>query len=156
MILPTAGSLALTRCGYSNATLSGNGLRSANMTLAGDNGKTVVYTDREVSRTVLEHFDTFRDAADMTRLALADDQLMLPTDGIPHVETALASTRWRINHGVPSNMATVDNALPATAENPKRANSYTGYLYGQSGSFGCGSAPGSTATSRSRPTTPIL
>ena len=52
------GSLRLTRGGHSPATLSGTGVRTATMPLTsgGDAGKTVVYTDRELSLPLLEHF----------------------------------------------------------------------------------------------------
>ena len=71
-----AGSLRLTHGGYRTATLSGNGLRTATMALTsgGDSGKTVVYTDRELTRPLLEHYGNHRDTStggDRTRFNLA-------------------------------------------------------------------------------------
>lgn len=157
------GSLRLARSRHANASLSGNGLRSATMALTsgGDPGKTVVYTDRELSRPVLEHYATLRDSGDLTRLALTDAAVALPAGGIPHFTTTPpVGTQWRLSHGVSSSVAAVDgdltdndpaddqttllDDLPPTAENPRRANSYTGYLYGQSGQFICAPAAGAT------------
>ena len=60
--VPTS-SLTLTRGGYKTATLSGSGIRSATMALTSgaDSGKTVVYTDRELTRTLLAHYGNQRD-----------------------------------------------------------------------------------------------
>ena len=162
MTVPTSGSLRLMH-GSSTATLSGNGIRSATMTLTGtgDTGKTVVYTDRETSRAVLDHFDNRRNETVMTRFDLTENDIALGTGGaIDHVATPPVDTKWRIAHGVPASVGAVDgntvdndpadsettllDDLPATAENPKRANSYTGYLYGQSGTFVCSPVAGTT------------
>ena len=144
------GSLKLTRGGHAAATLSGTGIRTATMALTsgGDSGKTVVYTDRELSRPLLEHFGARRDPMDMTRLSLTAP-LALPGAGtIPHPQT---STQWRITHGVPTSVAGVDITpddttdpltLPEGAADAKTAASYAGTLYGKSGRFVCGGVDG--------------
>ena len=151
------GKLKLSRSRHSTATLSSRtGLRSATIALTsgGDPGKTVIYTDLELERSVLEHYGSLRNDTDMTVLELTDDDLQLGASGnVVYDAMPQASTRWRIAlpSGVSTNVAAVaenpsgaaddpsrvKNFLPVTAKAPKRANSYTGYLYGQSGTFVC-------------------
>ena len=149
------GRVALARGGHSPGTLSGAGLRSATMALrsGGDSGKTVIYGNPELDRPVLEHFGSSRDSTDDTRLLLSGAGALagaaaLPAAGeIPHVATPRVDTVWRVSHGrTPSVTArdgdddgtdiTVDD-LPATTRAARRANAYTGYLYGQPGQFVC-------------------
>ena len=142
-----SGSLTLTHGGYSTATLSGNGLRSTTMSLTsgGDSGKTVVYTDRELSRPLLDHFGAQRDSTDKTRfnLTLADadtaTNLGLPA-AIDHPQTSM---KWRVTHGFSTSVGgtTADPAVPDTPDT-KTAASYSGSLYGKSGSFVCGTVDG--------------
>ena len=139
------GSLRLTRSRHSNASLSGNGIRSATMTLTsgGDPGKTVVYTDRELSRPLLEHFGTARDENDMTRFALGAAPLTLPSPIL------VADTTWNVGHGLSTSIAGVDDdndpqtdpVLPSdanTARDPR--SSYSGSLHGLAGDFVCSGA----------------
>ena len=150
--VPSRGRLAIKHGGFRDATLGGSGLRSVTMPLAStvNTGKTVVYTDRELSRPLLDHYDSLRDSGDMTRFGLTGD-LAIAGGTIPHVATPQVSTMWRIAHGVPTSVAAQDNSadppvanvLPDTAEaaRPARA-SYTGHLHGLSGSFVCGGVSG--------------
>ena len=142
------GSLSLTRPGYSTATLSGTGVRTATLSLTsgGDSGKTVVYTDRELSRPLLVHYGELRDSNDLTRFALTTAPLTLPAN-------VLVSPIWKISHGVPTSLNAVDgnsadndpndpdttlrDDLPAGANDPRTKTSYTGTLHGKSGSFVC-------------------
>ena len=116
----------------------------------GDSGKTVVYTDRGLSRPLLEHFGAQRDPMDMTRfttLLVSGSPLLLPGTGtFPHPQT---SDQWRITHTVPTSVSIRREANTDTwdvsglpAANTKTATSYTGSLYGNSGSFVCGGADG--------------
>ena len=130
-------------------SLSGNGLRSTTMALTRgtDSGKMVVYTDRELSRSLLVHFGTARNETDVTRFDL-EAPIALAT--IPHFTTTPpVTTQWRISHGISGSVAGVADTsdppnytLPATAvaDNTKMAASYTGYLYGASGRFVCAGA----------------
>ena len=69
----TQSSLRLTRGGHGNgngsisriSNRSGSWIRSRTMALTSgaDSGKTVVYTDRELGRPLLEHFGQYRDSA---------------------------------------------------------------------------------------------
>ena len=144
----TKGRLTLTRGGYRIATLSGNGLRSATMALTRgtDSGKLVVYTDRELSRSLLTHFGSARDASDMTRFEL-EDPIALADGVIPHFPTTPPNTTlWRIGHNVPTSVVGESNGgdtptymAPddAGTTNMKTAPSYTGYLHGLQGRFVC-------------------
>lgn len=145
----TSGRLTLKRGGYSNGTLSGNGLRSTTMPLTRgtDAGKMVVYTDRELSRSLLSHFGSARNETDMTRFDLEAPIALGSGDSIPHFSTTPpVTTPWRISHGISGSVAGESDdgdpptySLPgdAVANNTKMAASYTGYLYGVSGSFIC-------------------
>ena len=155
MSVRSRGSLRLERSGYSTATLGGTGLRSATMTLSGtgDTGKTVIYTDRELSRKLLDHYGSLRDPADMTRFGLETGALVITDGSIAHTTTPTVSTVWRISHDITASVAAVDgddtdddpndpsttlrDDFPATAATTKMKNSYTGYLHGLSGTFVC-------------------
>ena len=144
--------LKLTRGGHRDATLSGSGLRMATMdlTVGGDSGKTVVYTDRELSRPLLDHFGARRDPADMTRFTLTGPLAITP---FPNPQI---SSQWRITHTVPTSVAGVDEdenadtplTLPTDAveRNTKTATAFSGSLYGKSGQFVCGGADGCQVT----------
>ncbi|MCE2476150.1 MAG: hypothetical protein J4F47_11505 [Alphaproteobacteria bacterium] len=138
------GRLRLTRGGYRTATLSGQGLRTTTMALTagGDSGKTVVYTDRELSRPLMVHFGGLRNADDMTLLNLTGN-LELPTGS----SISQTSTKWSVSHGVSSvagedldGMSDTPVTLPtdAATDNTRTAASYAGSLYGKSGRFVCG------------------
>ena len=131
-----SGSLRLTRGGHSPATLSGAGVRTATMSLTsgGDAGKTVVYTDWELSRPLLEHFGDWRDSTDMTRF---DVGLFVTPHALPNT-IPQTSMQWRITHQVSTSVATDNGSPPADAVAAKTATSYAGSLYGKPGRFVCG------------------
>jgi len=162
--VPTRGSVRLTRGGHRTATLSGNGMRSATMalTVGGDSGKTVVYTDRETTRLLLEHYGTARDTSatgDETRFDIAHASLGLTGALIPQT-----SRNWKISHGVSTSVAGVhvdddnDPQTPSsnddgdttttdpltvptnivTANTKPARDFYTGSLHGVGGRFVCG------------------
>ena len=84
----TAGSLRLTHGGFSPVTLSGRGLRSTTMTLTqgGDSGKTVVYTNRELTRPFLDHYANLKSTANAQRIQITG------TVGTATVPTAISFT----------------------------------------------------------------
>ena len=133
--LTTKGSVKLTH-GRSSATLSGSGLRSTTMSLtgAGATGKTVVYTDVELSRSVIEHYAPGQNA---TRLAVSSDYGDLTTDDV----IPQASGDWKITHGfsptIRGKTDAQDNVVEAVAPTAKLSPSYSGSLHGVSGSFRC-------------------
>ena len=130
--VPTRGSLSLKRNGYSPATLGGSGLRSATMNLirAGDPGKTVVYTDRELNRQLLEHYAP--DSTVQTRLPFGP---VATVDPVPALSTPIqinvADKNWKITHPfIPS--------AAVAGPGPKEMDpSYNGSLHGVSGHFAC-------------------
>ena len=146
--VPTRGRLTLTRGGYRTATLSGSGTRSATMALTSgaDSGKTVVYTDRQLSRLLLDHYGDQRDEDDMTRFDVGPDAGLLAITG---GEISQTSMQWRISHGVRTSVGAVENpeddidtrdTLPEGSADLKRADSYLGSLHGIQGRFVCSGA----------------
>ena len=165
--LTTNGRVRLTRgSSYTAATLgdrpsTGSGLRVATLPLAGtgDAGKTVIYTDIELTRSLVEEY---LPGQGETRLPL-NTPVQGTGQGSPEtlaVDTTTATTtipensaNWKISHGVPTSVNAVDgnpgdnvadqpntmllDDLPATAMNPRRASSYSGSLHGVSGRFVC-------------------
>ena len=131
--LATSGSLKLTH-GRRSATLRGSGLRSVTMsTGAGGTGKTVVYTDVELSRGVVEHYLPGQNA---TRLAVDSDFGDLDVDN----EIPQTSGDWKISHGFRTSIdGTTSNGdvVAATAPAAKSNTSYGGSLHGVSGRFVC-------------------
>ena len=127
--LTTSGSLKLTH-GRKSDTLRGSGLRSVTMsTGAGGTGKTVVYTDVELSRGVVEHYLPGQNA---TRLAVNTAFGDLTTDNvIPEV-----SGDWEISHDFKTSIEGT-NETPAVAPNEKSATSYSGSLHDVPGRFEC-------------------
>ena len=141
---PSVIRLTLKRGGHTTATLSGSGTRSATMALTNgsDSGKTVVYTDRELSKPLLEYFGSLRDSSDMTRFNLTGD-LALGSDE----KIFRTSTQWAIS--VPTSLVptsvptTLGNMLPGNVNEPKTpGNSYAGSLHGLLGRFVCGGQGG--------------
>ena len=159
------GRLRLTRGGFRDATLSGNGLRTATMDLTSgsDSGKTVVYTDRELSRPLLVHYGDQRNSMDETQLDVSGTTDTVTAVGLEAIieqnssgsgTTGIlaTSTKWKISSGRAASVAGVDTItddpdtardefppaadLPANAES-RSADSFPGTLYGQSGSFVC-------------------
>ena len=130
--VPTRGSLSLKLNGYSPATLGGSGLRSATMNLirAGDPGKTVVYTDRELNRQLLDHYAP--DSTVQTRLPFDP---IANVDPVPALSTRMqinvADKNWQITHLFSTSVA-MGTVVP-----PKMATFYNGSLHGVSGRFAC-------------------
>ena len=146
--VPTSGRLTLKR-GRQTATLSGTGLRSTTMTLpsGGDSGKAVIYTDRELSRKLEEHYGDLWDKTN-ARFNLNRDSgntdaptASPPTIGAGDISHAATTPppKWRIAHNVLTSAAIPVESTEAEVEikNTKRSPSYTGYLHGVSGRFFC-------------------
>ena len=153
--LTTRGRVRLTRgTSYSAATLgdrpsSGSGMRVATLPLtgSGDTGKTVIYTDIELTRSLVEEY---LPGSQETRLPLdtaVEGTGQTGPETLSNETIPEDSANWKISHGVPTSVnavvdpevpgATVRNTLPATAMNPRRAGSYSGSLHGVSGRFVC-------------------
>ena len=170
------GGLRLTRSRHSDATLSGAGIRSATMTLTagGDSGKTVIYTDRELSRKLTDHYGAQWDKTNarfnLLLTAAADAASGIAVGSINYPGTGQTpAPKWRITpSGVPTSLtgedlddnAATPTTLPsgATTDNTKMATSYPGDLYGLSGSFVCAGVDGcqvqAAPTYSPAPTTP--
>ena len=158
--VPTASSLMLKRSGYRDGTLSGKGLRSATMALTagGNTGKTVVYTDRELSRSLLDHYGDMKPSATSMRLDMQDTDW--PTSGTGAgagitFTTGDAGTDVKaqtgsriVSHGFSSTKnveaegSESGNALTtegtASLTESKSAASYGGSIHGVGGTYRCG------------------
>ena len=131
--LTTRGRVKLTH-GRSSATLSGSGLRSSTMSLtgAGATGKTVVYTDVELSRSVVEHY---LPGQNTTRLAVDAQYGDLTTNNVIPENSA----DWKVSHGFRTTITGTATDQAAAEDDPeaKRTSSYGGSLHGVSGRFVC-------------------
>ena len=118
MNVPSRGRLELTRGeSWRRATLGGSGLRSTTMALTStvNTGKTVVYSDRELSRPLLEHFGSLRDTVNPNQLMFTDEQLgfsMVDADGestdgdaVATVGSSTIMDMWKLTHGIPKTVA---------------------------------------------------
>ena len=144
------GSLRLERLRYANASISGSGIRSATMSLqsGGDPGKTVVYTDRELTRQLLAHYgDDVEDNAAQFDLAAAT----VLAAGANVTSTAGVSVSHRLRSSLPANAYTAGGVIvdmsAAGATNTGRvlnitADFFTGSVHGVSGRFRCAAASG--------------
>lgn len=130
--VPTPGSVRIARGGHTTRTVSGipnrsgSWIRSTTLPLVSgaDGGKTVVYTDRELRRPLLEHFGQYRDStapaqidADATpgaalvtvgtdyMAANISGSTVTPTDGVSFshgLSTSLAANAYTKDGGVVS------------------------------------------------------
>ena len=163
--VPTRGSLRLMSNGYNDATLGGSGIRGTTMNLISGDGKTAVYTDRELNRQVLRHYGTSRDTTDDTRLlfngAVGTVAELSASPVITQPATGATNVMWRISHGIRTSLAgghvdddddpatpssnddtdptTTDPLVrPADPTGPTARASYSGSLHGVPGTFVCG------------------
>ena len=165
MNVPTRGSLRLSRPGTSwrPATLGGSGLRSTTMPLtsavAVNTGKTVVYSDRELSRPLLEHYGSLRDPSNLNQLVVtaaplgfaATDDDGQSTDGVVPNSVG-GSTAWQLtlprssnlSIGIPKTVAGVSDgqdppsySAPTGLQDARMADRYPVSLFGISGQLTC-------------------
>ena len=151
----TKGRLTLKRGSHRNATITtARKLRSASLALAstGQTGKTVVYTDRELTRELLEHYhtskgpaaSTFEDrqfdvVAAITDFALADDVKAVTDEGVlvrHGLRTSLAANA-KTKDGV---ISTDADAVETNRGLAKVAASFSGQVHGVEGDFYCDAA----------------
>ena len=142
--MPTRGSLRLESSSYSDATLSGSGLRSATMRFSGtgDSGKTVVYTDAALNRELLKHYPPGRGSQN----APAPQPHHRGRTGLPAAlpagKISVTDKNWKVSHGFRSSITGTDgdNMVEAMPPDDKTATSYSGSLHGVSGRFVCSGA----------------
>ena len=142
--VPTSGRLML-RSGSKTTTLGGTGIRSATITGTGaGTGKTVVYTDRELTRKLLKHYTPPADQADKTRIPLGT-QVGSPGETVASGAISVNSKNWKVTHGVSTSLRGVHNdadppvrVRPGNPTNPAARASYRGSLHGVPGTFVCG------------------
>ena len=168
MNVPSRGRLDLRRPGTSwrQATLGGAGLRSTTMPLTSpvNTGKTVVYSDRELSRLLLEHFGFLRDPNNLNLLEFTAAALTFSavdadgesTDGV--VNTSVGGTdAWKLTlprgslpNGIPKLVSQIPDPnnpgsfiAPTGLNAARTADSYPLSLFGMSGQLVC---PGCNVT----------
>ena len=117
MNVPSRGRLELRRPGTSwqMATLGGSGLRSTTMALTSsvNTGKTVVYSDRELSRPLLEHFGHLRDPNNRNLLEFTAGELIFAMvdedgesmDGVVATSPGNTIDMWKLTHRIPKTVA---------------------------------------------------
>ena len=140
----TQNTLRATRNGYSPATpssVSGTGMRRATLSLqsTGDTGKTVVYTDIELDRSLVGHYRGPEETrlplnVQVSDLAATPSTEMLVGDTIPQT-----SQFWKILHGFRTRIAgtMADEAKEVDDPDEKSTSSYGGSLHGVSGRYVC-------------------
>ena len=150
----TKGRLTLTRGNQSATITTARKLRSASLALAstGQTGKTVVYTDRELTRELLEHYhtskgpraSTFKDhqfdaVAAIENFALDNDVKAVTDEGVlvRHGLRSSLAADAKTKNGV---ISTDNDARGTGRELTKVAASFTGRVHGVEGDFYCGTA----------------
>lgn len=124
------------------STPSLSGERGARLTRTrGGTDTTVVYTDRELTRALLDHYADAKSSADAKQLdgsTTGDSLAEVPVANL--IGTANA-TSWKINHGFQTQMTTNNddtNSPVAPVVTDKMAASFSGSLHGIPGRFVCG------------------
>lgn len=141
--VPARNNLTFKQGDRSVSKISKPSLQGARLTRTrGGSQTTVVYTNVELSRKLLDHYGSVRNTADMAVFNLGAAPLQLPADILQ------TSEMWSVTHGVSTSLLAVDgdttdtdttkDDLPAGAEDarPPRT-SYPGRLHGLNGDFVC-------------------
>ena len=123
--VPSRNNLTFKQSGYTPRTLSASGLRGAKLTRTqGGTQTTVVYTDIELSRSLIKNYDT--DAADAAETIPANDITGLGAGNFLADTDAFVIT----GHGFPSSQ-------PVDRPDEKMGRSFRGTLNGVRGMFEC-------------------
>ncbi len=151
---PVRGRLDVTRgSGWRASTLGGSGIRSTTLPLAStvNTGKTVVYTDREMSRPLMEHFGSLRDPENLNLLVMGTPGTTLgfsmvnadgeSTNGVVATGVGPAAA-WKLTHGIPTTVARDpdpnnlgDYIVNEEREGDRMAKSYPLSLFGINGTL---------------------
>ena len=139
--VPSRGRLTFVREGRRASSLSATGLRGARLTRTrGGAETTVVYTDRELTRPLLDHYGQFKPTDEARQLEINDTgaPAALSTTG----DNANLKDRMdlRVTHGFRSSVSPSTEAAGRMVD--KMATSYRGSVHGISGRFVCGAANG--------------
>ena len=133
--VPSRNSLTFTKTGYTSRSISAPSLRGAELTQSrGGTQTAVVYTDIELSRSLIKTYDT--DATDDAETIPAGDITGLTGGNFLSDTDAFVIT----NHGFPSSKAAADTV------DPKSGTSFNGSLNGIPGKYECTGADCMTLT----------
>ena len=152
----------------SNRSL-GRGIRSAgrwSLTSGADSGKTVVYTDRELTRPLLDHYGEFKDARAPQFNAVTAEVIEILGDSgtdvteitgvsVSHgLRSSLSATTRTLGGSIlPANTPVLDGVPPEEPTDDDRVltdmdDSFSGSVHGVSGRFLCAGADGCMITVR--------
>lgn len=138
MTVPSRGSLRFEQVGRSVSSISTPGLsgeRGARLTRTrGGTDTTVVYTDRELSRKLLDHYASFKETADATQIQINATSPTPPAAlAVTTSENIIERTDLNVSHGFSGSIA-----ASATERTPtKERASFSGSLHGIPGQFLC-------------------
>ena len=145
MTVPSKGSLKFAQTGRSVSSISTPGLtgeRGARLTRTrGGTDTTVVYTDRELSRKLLDHYAQFKPSADAKQLQI-DASGSPPAALLVNSVNFIPRTDLKVTHNFSSKISST-----ATERAPTKVKaSFSGSLHGISGQFLCDGAEGCMIT----------
>ena len=151
-------SLTLEHSGYRDATLSGTGLRSVTMARTAGAGKTVFYTDRELSRPILDHYGEHK-LANSAQFRIVD-ATVLTTAQLGDVTANTFPSHVSVTHGLKGSLGAGDyteggkvvrsdtvGAAPPTGDTRalgEPVDSIPGSVHEVSGSFRCAATDGTS------------
>ena len=134
---------AFTLRNYSHSSLSAPNLRGSRLTYPAFGETIVAYTDRELTRRLLDHYYTNREGDDNAAKATATRLVVL---GIPNLSldnVIAADSQVRLNgHGLPTSYT----GDMAPTERTSVTGNFSGTVHGVSGTFECGTGCGITLT----------
>ena len=147
--VPSANKLTFKQSDYTVRTISAPGLRGARLTRTrGGTQKSVVYTDIELSRSLIKNYDPDADATTLT-FPLADvpegarADFLRDEDAVEITSHGFRSSRRYEADGTTLKTDADDNELdPLT----KMGSSFTGKVHGISGTFQCSTSCTLTAS----------
>ena len=139
--VPSRGSLTFAQGGRSVASLSTpllSGERGARLTRTrGGTDTTVVYTDRELSRKLLDHYASAKSSADAKQVEATSTATGFPTLAVGS-DNLIEDEDWKVSHGFSSSIgASATDRAPT-----KERASFGGSLHGISGQFLCSGGTG--------------
>ena len=155
MRVPRKNSLTLEHSGYRNATLAGAGLRSVTMARTTGTGKTVFYTNRELSRTLLDHYGDHK-LANGAQFQVTEAAVLTDTHLMDVTATTFPS-HVTVTHGLRASLSptakTKDGEISTDADAigsadtddrmlSRTVDSISGSVHGVSGTFRCVEAGG--------------
>ena len=132
--VPTKNKLTFKQPDYTSRSISAPGLRGAKLARSrGASLTTVIYTDIELSRKLVDHYDSTKSEDNPGQFTLPASVLASSTNFIARSASSVPiSQRLSITHGLSSSITTDD---PRETMNDKAT--FSGRVHGVSGTFVC-------------------